>query len=492
MTQSAALPRTGAQSLVLLADDDESICTVIRQALKKRGFSVRVTDNGKELLSWVAKGLGDLVITDVMMPELSGLDALSEIRLLRADLPVIVISAQSTLMTAVEATERGTNEYFPKPFDLRQLVDCVERLMPEATPQEVAPKTGSPITGDLIGSSPAMQGVYRALAKLTKVDLTVMLEGESGTGKEVIARKLHELSPRKDKPFVALNMAAIPRDLVESELFGHEKGAFTGAVARRKGKFALAEGGTLFLDEIGDMPLDAQAKLLRVLQEGEYMPIGSSIPCKTNVRIICATHQNLDALCKSGEFREDLYYRLHVVPIQIPPLRERTEDIPLLAEFFLRQSMKKGLPHKRLSKEAMALLRAHYWPGNVRELENAIYRTAALSSDEIISAELVAEQIRRDNAPRDTGNIAFSDSYQETVARLLAQYFEAHKPSLPPLGVHGRIIRLTEKPLIMLALEATGGSQIQAAELLGINRNTLRKKIRELGITLEHNVRGDG
>jgi len=491
MTQTAVHTRSGSQPLVLLADDDESICTVIRQALRKRGFAVRVTDNGRELLGWVGKGLGDLVITDVMMPQLNGLDALSEIRLLRPDLPVIVISAQSTLMTAVEATQRGASEYFPKPFDLRLLVDCAARLLPEAPSDAPQTQEQSGISGDLIGSSPAMQHVYRSLARLTKVDLTVMLEGESGTGKEVIARKLHELSPRKNKPFVALNMAAIPRDLVESELFGHEKGAFTGALARRKGKFALAEGGTLFLDEIGDMPLDAQAKLLRVLQEGEYMPIGSAIPCKTNVRILCATHQNLEARCKQGEFREDLYYRLHVVPIHIPPLRERREDIPALAEFFLKQAMKKGLPAKRLSKEAMELLTAHLWPGNVRELENAIYRIAALSSDEIISRSLVEEQLRKNDAPKEAGNIAFSESYQETVTRLLTQYFEAHAPSLPPMGVHGRIIRLTEKPLIMLALEAVGGNQIQAADLLGINRNTLRKKIRELGITLERNVRGD-
>ncbi len=491
MNEPALDIRSETAPVVLLADDDESICIVIRQALRRRGFTVRVTHNGAELLRWVGKGLGDAVITDVMMPEMSGLDALSEIRLLRPELPVVVISAQSTLMTAVEATERGANEYFPKPFDLHQLVECVARLLPEERPAEKEPAPSPSMSGDLIGSSPAMQNVYRSLAKLTKVDLTVLLEGESGTGKEVIARKLHALSLRKDKSFVALNMAAIPRDLVESELFGHEKGAFTGALARRKGKFAQAEGGTLFLDEIGDMPLDAQAKLLRVLQEGEYTPVGGTIPYKTDVRILCATHQNLEALCRSGEFREDLYYRLHVVPIHIPPLRERTEDIPLLAEFFLRQARKKGVPQKRLSQEAMRMLVAYRWPGNVRELENSIYRIAALSGDDVISGEQVEAQLKRNDVPKETGNIAFSDSFQDTVTRLLSQYFEAHSPSLPPPGVHGRIVRLTEKPLIMLALDAVGGNQIQAAELLGINRNTLRKKIRELGITVERNVRGD-
>lgn len=490
--RSTPLPQPDTAPLVLLADDDEGICTVIRQALKKRGFAVRVTGNGEELLRWVGKGLGDLVITDVIMPEMNGLDALSEIRLVRPHLPVIVISAQSTLMTAVEATERGANEYFPKPFDLHQLVECAARLMPDASKSEAAHDMPTGMSGDLIGTSPAMQNVYRSLAKLTKIDLTVLLEGESGTGKEVIARKLHTLSTRRDKPFVALNMAAIPRDLVESELFGHEKGAFTGALARRKGKFAQAEGGTLFLDEIGDMPLDAQAKLLRVLQEGEYTPVGSAVPCKTNVRILCATHQNLEARCKTGEFREDLYYRLHVVPIHIPPLRERREDIPLLAEFFLRQATKKGVAPKRLSREAMALLAAHRWPGNVRELENTIYRSAALCGDELIPGTLVAAQLHRQEPPKDTGNIAFSESYQDTVTRLLTLYFEAHRPSTPPPGVHARIVRLTEKPLIMLALEAVGGNQIQAADLLGINRNTLRKKIRELGITVERNIRGDG
>ncbi len=480
-TASASAP------LILLADDDDSICTVIRQALKKRGLRVEVVHNGDDLTERVSEGQGDLVITDVMMPGMGGLDALSAIREERPDLPVIVISAQSTLMTAVQATERGANEYFPKPFDLHQLADCVEHLLPESRLSHDDKAQTEAMTDDLIGTSAAMQTVYRALARLTKVDLTVLLEGESGTGKEVIARKLHDLSPRKDKPFVALNMAAIPRDLVESELFGHEKGAFTGANARMKGKFAQAEGGTLFLDEIGDMPLDAQTKLLRVLQEGEYTPIGSSISHKTDVRIVCATHHDLQEACDKGRFREDLFYRLHVMPILIPPLRERKDDIPALAQYFLQAAAQKGLGEKRISTPAMEMLTAYDWPGNVRELENVIYRLCVLSAEDTIQPEVVAGILstKQMHQKQRGGN---SESFQQLAHRMIKQYFDTHKPSLPPQGVHSRFIRLTEIPLITLALQATGGNQIQAAQLLGINRNTLRKKIKELNITLEKNV----
>ena len=469
---------------ILLADDDEGICTVISHALKKRGYGVKTMDNGRELVNWVARGVGDLVISDVIMPQQDGLDALTMIRDMQPELPVIIISAQSTLKTAVEATERGANEYFPKPFDLHQLTECVDRLLRNRKQENRATPSESHPADRLIGESPAMQQVYQTIVRLTRIDLTVLLEGESGTGKEVIARTLHQLSPRRDKPFIAINMAAIPKELAESELFGHEKGAFTGAHTTVKGKFSQAEGGTLFLDEIGDMPIDIQTKLLRVLQEGVYTPIGSRHTVRTNTRIICATHHNLEKLCRNNQFREDLYYRINVVPIKLPPLRERKEDITPLAEHFLVKATSKGLPRKTLSPEALVALQKHDWPGNIRELENLLYRLCALTQDPVISGDDIHAQLYQQENPTQKTTI-FSNNYQETVTTLLEKYFASHQSALPPAGVYSRIIRLTEAPLITLALKATGGNQIKAAELLGINRNTLRKKISELDIPVD-------
>ncbi len=472
---------------ILLADDDDSIRTVIRQALAKRGYRVRQTDNGQQLLQWALRGDGDLIITDVIMPGMSGLDALQAIRAKRPDVPVIVISAHSSFSTTVAATTHGANEYLPKPFDLHHLMKVVETLMPATEVDTPVPVTvdASPVTS-FIGSSPAMQSVFKSVARMTQLDLTVLIEGESGTGKEVIARALHGLSLRKDSPFVALNMAAIPRELVESELFGHEKGAFTGANMKRKGKFALAETGTLFLDEIGDMPLDAQAKLLRVLQEGEYTPVGGTHAEKAHVRIICATHQNLANLCRQGRFREDLFFRLNVVPIRVPPLRERKEDISDLVQFFQLQAKTRGLPMRRFDALALTALQEYRWPGNVRELENFVYRILALSSEELITATLVEEHLPR---------AALSETEQlclhEQVEAWLRDYFGQHRPSLPPQGGYDRILREVEAPLIRVALEATKGNQIQAAALLGINRNTLRKKITDLGIGISRTISQD-
>lgn len=314
-----------ARPTILLADDDRAICTVLSQAIRREGFNVVTTDDAQELLDWVHEGKGDLVITDVLMPKGNGLEFLPRIKSARPDLPVIVISANNTLMTAVKANELGAFEYFPKPFDLDALVGCVQKSLASRLPDNDAVQVEGTKSSDgehaLIGHSQAMQDVYKVLARLVAVDLTVLLRGESGTGKELIARTLHNLSPRKAKPFVAVNMAAIPRDLVESELFGHEKGAFTGATARKAGRFEMAEGGTLFLDEIGDMPLEAQTRLLRALQEREYIPVGGTHSRKTNVRIVCATHRDLAELVALDKFREDLFFRINVVPIQVPPLR---------------------------------------------------------------------------------------------------------------------------------------------------------------------------
>jgi two-component system nitrogen regulation response regulator GlnG len=327
-----------------------------------------------------------------------------------------------------------------------------------------------------------MQEIYRILARLMQTDLTVMISGESGTGKELVARALHEYGRRRAGPFVAVNVAAIPRELVESELFGHEKGAFTGAQARGVGRFEQAEGGTLFLDEIGDMPLDAQTRLLRVLQEGEYTTVGGRQPIKTNVRIIAATNRDLRQLINQGQFREDLFYRLNVVPIRLPPLRERSEDIPDLVRHFLAQAEREGLPRKSLAPEALDMLRRHRWPGNVRELENLVRRLAALYTEDVISAQTVRNELAEPGLPADGPGGEGADSLSQTVERHLMRYFSTHGDDLPPPGLHDRVLREIERPLISLSLAATRGNQIRAAHLLGLNRNTLRKKIRELDI----------
>ena len=321
---------------ILVADDDAAIRTVLNQALSRAGYEVRSTGNAATLWRWVSQGDGDLVITDVVLPDESAFDLLPRIKKARPDLPVVVMSAQNTFMTAIRASERGAYEYLPKPFDLKELISIVGRALSE--PKE---KTRQPAKVEdfesipLVGRSPAMQEIYRVLARLMQTDLTVMISGESGTGKELVARALHDYGKRRTGPFVAINMAAIPRDLIESELFGHEKGAFTGANTRSAGRFEQAEGGTLFLDEIGDMPMEAQTRLLRVLQQGEYTTVGGRTPIKADVRIIAATNKDLRQLIQQGLFREDLFFRLNVVPLRLPPLRERTEDIAdLIRHFF--------------------------------------------------------------------------------------------------------------------------------------------------------------
>src|SRR6202171_1451755 len=339
-------------STILVADDDRAIRMVLNQALIRLGHDVRVTGNAATLWRCVADGEGDLVITDVIMPDENGLDLIPRIKKNRPELRIIVMSAQNTLLTAVKATERGAFEYLPKPFDLRELVSVVERALtapPDLPPSEDDLEEQLP----LIGRSPAMQEIYRTLARLMGTDLTVTIMGESGTGKELVARALHNFGKRRNGPFVAINMAAIPRELIESELFGHEKGAFTGATARSMGRFEQAQCGTLFLDEIGDMPIDAQTRLLRVLQEGEFTAVGGRQPIKANVRIIAATHRDLRTAIRQGQFREDLFYRLNVVPIRLPPLRERVEDVALLARHFLERAREDGLPAKSLDQGAV-------------------------------------------------------------------------------------------------------------------------------------------
>ncbi|MCP5365078.1 MAG: nitrogen regulation protein NR(I) [Hyphomicrobiales bacterium] len=474
-------------AVILVADDDAGIRTVVSQALERAGYEVRSTSNATTLWHWISDGQGDLVITDVIMPDENGLDLIPRIRKIRPELRVIAMSAQSTLLTAVKAAERGAFEYLPKPFDLNVLIAIVRRAL--ETPRRSSIAASESDTDEeerlpLIGRSPAMQEIYRTLARLMGTDLTVLITGESGTGKELVARALHDYGRRREGSFVAVNMAAIPRELIESELFGHEKGAFTGATHRSAGRFEQAEGGTLFLDEIGDMPPEAQTRLLRVLQEGEYVTVGGRTAIRSNVRIIAATHRDLRQLIRQGLFREDLYFRLNVVPIRLPPLRERAADIPELARFFMSKAAEEGLPPKVLDAAAMERLKAYRWPGNVRELENLVRRLAALYSEETIGVDVVeielAELLPAAQEPE-------SDGISGSMERHLRAYFMAHGEALPSPGLFDRIMKEVERPLLMLTLEATRGNQIRAAEVLGLNRNTLRKKIRELNISV---VRG--
>ncbi|MGE4372853.1 nitrogen regulation protein NR(I) [Xanthobacter sp. TB0139] len=468
---------------ILVADDDAAIRTVLNQALSRAGYEVRTCGNAATLWRWASQGDGDLIITDVVMPDENAFDLLPRIKKARPDLPVIVMSAQNTFMTAIRASERGAYEYLPKPFDLKELISIVGRALAEPRKSYNGALGGEDQENiPLVGRSAAMQEIYRLLARLMQTDLTVMIVGESGTGKELVARALHDYGKRRSGPFVAINMAAIPRDLIESELFGHEKGSFTGATARNPGRFEQAEGGTLFLDEIGDMPMEAQTRLLRVLQQGEYTTVGGRTPIKTDVRIIAATNKDLRTLIQQGLFREDLFFRLNVVPLRLPPLRERAEDVPDLMRHFFRMVEREGLPAKQIDAAALEKLKHYRWPGNVRELENLVRRLAALYPQDVITPAIIDAELVESKP-----GVAGEESQAETtlagsVERHLNSYFAGFGDDLPPPGLYHRILKDVEYPLLSAALAATRGNQIKAAELLGLNRNTLRKKIRDLDI----------
>lgn len=462
---------------ILVADDDAAIRTVLTHALTGAGYDVACTDNAATLYQWADEGAGDLVITDVRMPGISGLDMLPRLRKRRPDMQVIVISAQNALATAVAANEGGALEFLPKPFDIDELLATVGTALARVATQAANVAAASDVDiaqamdkTFVLGQSRAMQDIYRSIARLRDSDLTVLITGESGTGKEVIARALHAYSRWKNGPFVAVNMAAIPRELIESELFGHEKGAFTGASQRHVGRFEQAQSGTLFLDEIGDMPMEAQTRLLRVLQEGEFNTVGGRRSIKTSLRIIAASHRDLAAAVKAGTFREDLYYRLNVIPLAVPPLRARAEDIAALAQHFLTPF------GKTLAPQAIARLRQHRWPGNIRELENIMKRLGALTSDTVVDVKAVKTLLEQSPAP-DTGN----DSSEYTIAKAVQGYFAA-QADMAEGRVYDDLLMMLEKPLFEEALAQTRGNQIKAAALLGLNRNTLRSKLRQLGI----------
>ncbi len=473
------------EGTVIVADDDRTIRTVLSQALTRAGARVRSTGTVSTLWRWIEEGEGDCVVTDVMMPDGDALDILPAIKRKRPDLPVIVMSAQNTVMTAIRATEVGAYEYVPKPFDLREVLSQVnkalnrQRRLYQPQEEEVVPADDTQKL-PLIGRSPAMQEVYRIMARLMITDLGVMISGESGTGKEIVARALHNFGQRKNGTFVAINMASIPPDMIETELFG------TAAIAGADGagKFEQAGGGTLFLDEVGDMPLDAQTRLLRVLQDGKFARVGGRETLTADARIVAATHQDLRALVNEGKFREDLFYRLNIVPVRLPPLRDRLDDIPDLARHFLRQAEAEGLPRHMISKEALEILRKEAWHGNVRELENLIRRLAVLCPDEIISASVVEQEIKARPSSTSMPQPEQGQRLGQAIEVHLKRYFDMHGENLPPSGLYERILKEVELPLIALSLSATRGNQVKTADLLGINRNTLRKKIQELDISV--------
>jgi two-component system, NtrC family, nitrogen regulation response regulator GlnG len=465
-------------SRVLIVDDDETIRVVVTEALRRDGHEVRSAASVAEQAVLLESYVPDVLVTDVILPDGNGLDLVPAILAKRPDLPVIILSAQNTLTTAVRATEQGAFDYLPKPFDIEELQRTVRDAL--ARPRgDAAAQPSEDADLPLIGRSPAMQDVYRMIARVVPTDLSVLVLGESGTGKELVARALHDLGPRRGAAFVAVNMAAIPRDLIEAELFGHERGAFTGATGKAIGRFEQAAGGTLFLDEIGDMPMEAQTRLLRVLQSGEFTSVGGGHPIRVDVRIVAATHKHLPDLIVDGLFREDLYYRLNVVPVHLPALRQRGDDIGLLARHFLDRAVADGLPRKRIDAAGIARLAMHAWPGNVRELENLMRRLAAIARDPVIPARLIDAQLVGPavDAPSDAAR-----TLGAAVETHLARYFVAHGDGLPPPGLYARILAEVERPLLLATMAAVKGNQLRAAELLGINRNTLRKKLKDLGV----------
>jgi len=460
---------------VWIIDDDRSIRWVLEKALMQEGFATTTFEDGNSALAKLEKEQPDAIISDIRMPGIDGLSLLTKIRLEFPNLPVIIMTAHSDLDSAVSSYQGGAFEYLPKPFDVDEAIALVKRAV--AHHQEQMKNTGTPVedtaTPEIIGESPAMQEVFRAIGRLSNSNITVLINGESGTGKELVAHALHRHSPRASRPFIALNMAAIPKDLMESELFGHEKGAFTGASTQRQGRFEQANGGTLFLDEIGDMPLETQTRLLRVLADGEFYRVGGHTPVKVDVRIIAATHQNLERFVAEGKFREDLFHRLNVIRVHIPRLRDRREDIGALAAHFLvRAGRELNVEHKVLRPETTAYLQQLAWPGNVRQLENTCrWLTVMASGREIMVSDLPPE-LRQSNDPEasrpaQNWEQALADWARKELMMSGAPLLDTAMPAF-------------ERIMITTALNHTGGRRRDAAEMLGWGRNTLTRKIKEL------------
>ncbi len=458
---------------VWILDDDRSIRWVLEKSLNKTGLNTVSFENGDDLLHRLAQEAPDAIISDIRMPGINGLDLLSTIKESHPSLPIIIMTAHSDLDSAVSSYSRGAFEYLPKPFDINEAVAMTQRALEHAREKDSSPTpTVKTKTQEIIGEAPAMQEVFRAIGRLSHSNISVLINGESGTGKELVARALHQHSPRRDKPFVPLNVAAIPKELIESELFGHEKGAFTGATSQRTGRFEQANGGTLFLDEIGDMPPETQTRLLRVLSDGEFYRVGGHTSIRVDVRIIAATHQNLEKLVETHEFREDLFHRLNVIRIHIPRLRDRREDIPKLASHFLQSAAKEmNVEPKILRPETLSYLLGLSWPGNVRQLENFCrWITVMASSREVYLTDLPPEFAVLAKQGDQTGN--WTDALQAWADQQL---------HLGNTGILNQATPLFERTMIDIALKHTAGRRRDAAALLGWGRNTLTRKIKELG-----------
>ena len=458
---------------VWIIDDDRSIRWVFEKALAREGIAHRTFGAAKEALDRLAEETPQVVVTDIRMPGVSGLDLMQQLKGRIPATPVIIMTAYSDLESAVAAFQGGAFEYLPKPFDVDHAVELVRRALEESRRQvEVAPADDE--TPEILGQAPAMQEVFRAIGRLAQSHATVLITGESGTGKELVARALHRHSPRAAKAFIAINTAAIPRDLLESELFGHERGAFTGAQAMRRGRFEQAEGGTLFLDEIGDMPPELQTRLLRVLSDGQFYRVGGHTPLAANVRVIAATHQDLDARAKQGLFREDLYHRLNVIRLRLPALRERREDIAMLARHFLARSARDlGVEGKRLTDPALQFLAAQDWPGNVRQLENVCHWLTVMAPGQVVDLNDLPAEVRGAGG----AGVVDADDWRRLLEREVAMRLARGES-----GISDPLTREFETVLIMKALQHTGGRRIEAAGLLGIGRNTLTRKVQELKI----------
>jgi two-component system nitrogen regulation response regulator GlnG len=484
---------------IWVVDDDQSIRFVLEKALQREQFAVRTFTNARDVLAALDDDEPQVLVSDIRMPGGSGLDLLAKIKQRLPGLPVIVMTAYSDLDSAVSAFQGGAFEYLAKPFDVARAVDLIRRAVEESLREAVAAERPGE-TPEMLGQAPAMQDLFRAIGRLSQSHVTVLITGESGSGKELVARALHKHSPRANGPFVAINTAAIPKDLLESELFGHERGAFTGAQTMRRGRFEQADGGTLFLDEIGDMPFDLQTRLLRVLSDGQFYRVGGHQPQKSNVRVIAATHQNLEQRVRDGVFREDLFHRLNVIRLRLPALRERRDDIPMLARQFLQKSATDlGVEAKRLSDDALARLVAFDYPGNVRQLENICHWLTVMAPAQVVEAkDLPPELLGAEGAPPAPASVPATP-----VAPTVSQ--PAMATATPPasagagwLGglerearalldagtpeVWDALTRQFEARLILTALDATRGRRIEAAQRLGIGRNTITRKIQELGI----------
>jgi two-component system nitrogen regulation response regulator GlnG len=460
---------------VWVIDDDRSIRWVLERALRQAEMDVTSFSNGVGVMDALEREIPDVILSDIRMPGIDGLDLLAQVTSRYPDLPVIIMTAHSDLNSAVSAFHGGAFEYLPKPFDIDEAVDQVQRACRRQHEGSIDP-TPLPHSPDIIGEAPSMQEVFRAIGRLARSNITVLINGESGTGKELVAQALHRHSPRSQAPFIALNMAAIPRDLMESELFGHERGAFTGAQTRREGRFEQANGGTLFLDEIGDMPAELQTRLLRVLADGEFYRVGGLAPIKVDVRIIAATHQNLRELVAKGSFREDLFHRLNVIRIQLPALRDRREDIGLLMRHFLAQAAKElGCEAKVLAADALERLERLQWPGNVRQLENTARWLTVMAS---------TKQIHVGDLPPDLDGVATAEASDEQWQGALRTWTR-RRLQQGERGILDSAMPAFERILIECALEHTGGRRQEAAKLLGWGRNTLTRKIKDLGMECE-------